>query len=122
MSRNWTRPTHDAVMLGLEAQRVIGLRKIKLSGGAWDPGRGIAHGFGKNRRAGGSRVDAGPRGLSWEGHTTLSNACQIEQTALIEVIRAKPTQDEFRGFSLSAKLMVLPSRYRKSIYPLSIAA
>jgi hypothetical protein len=27
------RLTHDAVMLGLEAQRVIGLRLIKLSGG-----------------------------------------------------------------------------------------
>jgi hypothetical protein len=27
------RLTHDAVMLGLEAQRVIGLRVIKLSGG-----------------------------------------------------------------------------------------
>jgi hypothetical protein len=70
------RLTHDAVMLGLEAQRVIGLRLIKLSGGGpAAQGRGIAHGFGKNRRAGGSRVDAGPRGLSWEGHTTLSNAC-----------------------------------------------
>jgi hypothetical protein len=33
MSRNWMRLTHDAVMLGLEAQRVIGLRLIKLSGG-----------------------------------------------------------------------------------------
>jgi hypothetical protein len=33
MSRNWMRLTHDAVMLGLEAQRVIGLRVIKLSGG-----------------------------------------------------------------------------------------
>src|SRR4029079_19442452 len=61
----------------------------------------MAHGFGKNRRARGSRADAGPRGLSWECHTTLSNACQIEQAALIEVIRPKPTQDEagFRGQS-----------------------
>ena len=33
MSRNWMRLTHDAVMLGLEAQRVIGLRLIKLSSG-----------------------------------------------------------------------------------------
>ena len=33
MSRNWMRLSHDAVMLGLEAQRVIGLRLIKLSGG-----------------------------------------------------------------------------------------
>ena len=33
MSRNWMRFTHDAVMLGLEAKRVIGLRLIKLSSG-----------------------------------------------------------------------------------------
>jgi hypothetical protein len=33
MSKNWMRLTHDAVMLGMEAQRVIGLRLIKLSGG-----------------------------------------------------------------------------------------
>ena len=40
------RLTHDAVMLGLEAQRVIGLRLIKLSGGGrCRPGRGIAHDF-----------------------------------------------------------------------------
>jgi len=33
MSRNWMRLTHDAVMLGLEAQRFIGLRLMKLSTG-----------------------------------------------------------------------------------------
>ena len=33
MSSNWMRLTHDAVMLGLEAQRVIGLRLMKLAGG-----------------------------------------------------------------------------------------
>jgi hypothetical protein len=33
MPRNWMRLPHDAVMLGLEAQRVIGLRLIKLSSG-----------------------------------------------------------------------------------------
>jgi hypothetical protein len=33
MFRNWMRMASDAVMLGWEAQRVIGLRLIKLSGG-----------------------------------------------------------------------------------------
>jgi hypothetical protein len=33
MFRNWMRLTHDAVMLGLETQRVIALRLMKLSGG-----------------------------------------------------------------------------------------
>lgn len=33
MSSNWMRLTYDAVMLGLEAQRVIGLRLMKLAGG-----------------------------------------------------------------------------------------
>ena len=33
MFKNWMRVTNDAVMLGLEAQRVIGLRLMKLSRG-----------------------------------------------------------------------------------------
>jgi hypothetical protein len=33
MMRNWMRVASDAVMLGLEAQRVIGLRLMKLSRG-----------------------------------------------------------------------------------------
>ena len=33
MFRTWMRVTSDAVMLGLETQRVIGLRLIKLSRG-----------------------------------------------------------------------------------------
>ena len=37
MSSNWMRLTHDAVMLGLEAQRVIGLRLMKLAGGGPAP-------------------------------------------------------------------------------------
>jgi hypothetical protein len=33
MFRNWMRLIHDAVLLGVETQRVIGLRLMKLSGG-----------------------------------------------------------------------------------------
>jgi hypothetical protein len=33
MFTNWMRLTLDAVMLGVETQRVIGLRLMKLSGG-----------------------------------------------------------------------------------------
>src|SRR5262249_38654184 len=33
MFRNWMRITNDAVMLGFETQRVIGLRLLKLSRG-----------------------------------------------------------------------------------------
>ena len=33
MLRNWMRLTHDAVLLGLESQRVMGLRLMKLSRG-----------------------------------------------------------------------------------------
>lgn len=33
MFKNWMRVTSDAVMLGLETQRVIGLRLMKLSRG-----------------------------------------------------------------------------------------
>ena len=33
MFRSWMRATSDAVMLGLETQRVIGLRLMKLSRG-----------------------------------------------------------------------------------------
>jgi hypothetical protein len=33
MFKNWMRITHDAVLLGLETQRVIGLRLMKLSRG-----------------------------------------------------------------------------------------
>src|SRR5262245_62995298 len=33
MFRNWMRMTNDAVMLGFETQRVIGLRLLKLSRG-----------------------------------------------------------------------------------------
>lgn len=33
MFRNWMRLTHDAVLLGVETQRVIGLRLMKLSSG-----------------------------------------------------------------------------------------
>jgi hypothetical protein len=33
MFRNWMQLTHDAVLLGLESQRVMGLRLMKLSRG-----------------------------------------------------------------------------------------
>jgi hypothetical protein len=33
MFRNWMQFTHDAVLLGLESQRVMGLRLMKLSRG-----------------------------------------------------------------------------------------
>jgi hypothetical protein len=33
MFRNWMRLTNDAVLLGFETQRVIGLRLVKLSRG-----------------------------------------------------------------------------------------
>jgi len=33
MFRNWMRLTNDAVMLGFETQRVIGLRLVRLSRG-----------------------------------------------------------------------------------------
>jgi hypothetical protein len=33
MFRNWMRLTHDAMLLGLESQRVMGLRLMKLSRG-----------------------------------------------------------------------------------------
>jgi hypothetical protein len=33
MFRNWTRLTNDAVLLGFETQRVIGLRLVKLARG-----------------------------------------------------------------------------------------
>ena len=39
MFRNWIRLTNDAVMLGLETQRVIGLRLMKLSRGGVDAER-----------------------------------------------------------------------------------
>jgi hypothetical protein len=58
---------HEAAMLGLETQRVIGLPLLRLSGGgACSPARGTAHGHGKNHRHGGSRNDSGSR---WLGGT-----------------------------------------------------
>ena len=37
MFRNWMQLTHDAVLLGLESQRVMGLRVMKLSRGLIRP-------------------------------------------------------------------------------------
>ena len=37
MFRNWIRLANDAVLLGFETQRVIGLRLMKLSRGGPEP-------------------------------------------------------------------------------------
>jgi hypothetical protein len=96
MSRNWMRLTHDAVMLGLEAQRVIGLRLIKLSGGGpaaqAEAFRMVSEKTAALAEAGLTLARGGSAGSV---NTTLSNACQIEQAALIEVIRPKPTRPVF---------------------------
>ena len=39
MFRKWMRLTHDAVLLGLESQRVMTLRLMKLSRGGRSPDR-----------------------------------------------------------------------------------
>ena len=45
MFRTWMRLTNDAMLLGFETQRVIGLRLVKLSRGGPDSRiRGAAHG------------------------------------------------------------------------------
>ena len=54
MFRNWMQLTHDAVLLGLESQRVMGLRLMKLSRGGRQPRPRHCAWFRKDHRPSGS--------------------------------------------------------------------
>ena len=90
MFRKWMQLTHDAVMLGLESQRVMGLRLMKLSRGGRAAQAEALRMFSEKTSA---LAEAGTtlatRRLSGDRHPTLPNACQVEQAALVKVIRQR---------------------------------
>ena len=85
MFRNWMQLTHDAMLLGLESQRVMALRLMKLSRGGRAAHAEALRMFSENQRPSGSWDNAGARRLSGNCNPTLPNACQIEQAAFIKV-------------------------------------
>lgn len=103
MFRNWIQLMFDAALLGVEAQRVIGLRLMKLSaGGPAAQAEALRMVSEKTAGLSGSRDDARPRWLSGDCHTTLPIPCQIEQATLVkawgdagrrEHIRSKADRD-----------------------------
>ena len=79
--------THDAVLLGLESQRVMGLRLMKLSrGGRAAQAEALRMFSEKDHRPSGGGDNAGAWWLSGKRHTTLPITCQVEQAALVKVI------------------------------------
>ena len=79
MFRNWMRLTNDAVMLGFETQRVIGLRLVRLSRGRpAAQSEALRMVTEKNHRSSGSRDDAGSRWFSSDSDTPLPDTCEGE--------------------------------------------
>ena len=82
MFKTWFGLARDAVLLGFETQRVIGLRLAKMAeGGPAARGRGPAHGHGEVRRPGRSGDDAGHRRLAADGRSPLSQTRQGQRAA-----------------------------------------
>ena len=83
MFRNWMQLTHDAVLLGLESQRVMGLRLMKLSrGGRPAQAEALRMISEKAHRPSGGGDNSGAWWLGWKRHTALPITCQIEKRRL----------------------------------------
>ena len=72
MFKTWFGLTLDAVLLGFETQRVMGLRLAKIAAGDRGAGRGAAHAHGENGGSGRSGDDTGDRRLAAEGRSAVT--------------------------------------------------
>ena len=78
MFKTWFGLTLDAVLLGFETQRVMGLAGENSGGRTGGAGRGAAHGHGENGGSGRSGDDTGDRWLRAEGRSPLPHPRQGE--------------------------------------------
>jgi hypothetical protein len=86
MFDTWMRVTRDAVLLGLETQRVIGLRLIKLSrGGRAAELEAVRMVTEKNTALAEAAMTVVRGGSAQTVDTALSNTCEIEHATLVEI-------------------------------------
>jgi hypothetical protein len=87
MFGSWMRLTHDALLLGFESQRVMGLGLMKLSrGGRPAHGEAVRMIAEKATALAGAGDNSSPWWLGWKRLATLPITCQVERAALVKVI------------------------------------